>query len=204
MTVNLMLLDAAAQDESFVNAWSDMCAIAPRARVAITDDLVHEAAVLLNGAPLSTGEKVCGYAWDPEDQMSSLVCDFGPSLLAPEKLAAVRDLLAPFPDAIRLLDVVLKHEVRIRFSGSEMGEPAALCGGSTPAEDVDVNMCEGSMIQLFRELGLSRFRKGDDVPFETFAAAVANPPNMLHRGVDRLDRMVARGRKLGSTAVYYA
>ena len=204
MTVNLMLLDAAAQDESFVNAWSDMCAIAPHARVAITDDLVREAASLLNGAPLSNGERVCGYAWDKDEPMSSLVCDFGPSLLSPDKLVAIRDLLAPFPDAIRLLDVVLKHETRIRFSGTEMGVPAALCGSSTPAEEVDVNMCEGSMIQLFRELGLSRFSKGDDVPFETFAAAVANPPSMLHRGVDRLDRMVARGRKLGSTAVYYA
>lgn len=204
MTVNLMLLDACAQDEAFMNAWNDMCAIAPQARVVITDDLVREAALLLNGAPLSTGEKVCGYAWDPEDQMSSLVCDFGPSLLAPEKLAAMRELLDPFPDAVRLLDVVLKHEVRIRFSGSEMGEPAALCGGSTPADEVDINMCEGSMIQLFRELGLSTFKKGDDVPFETFAAAVANPPMMLHRSVDRLDRMVARGRRIGTKAVYYA
>jgi hypothetical protein len=204
MTVNLMLLDAAAQDEGFINAWSDMCAIAPHARVTITDDLVREAAMLLDGAPLSTGESVQGYAWDPEDQMSSLVCDFGPSLLAPEKLAAMRELLAPFPDAVRLLDVVLKHEVRIRFSGSQMGVPAALCGGSTPAEEVDINMCEGNMIQLFRELGLSGFKRGDDVPFETFAAAVANPPMVLHRGIDRLDRMVARGRKLGTTAVYYA
>lgn len=204
MTVNLMLLDACAQDEAFMDAWNDMCAIAPRARVVITDDLVREAALLLDGTPLSTGEKVCGYAWDPEDQTSSLVCDFGPSLLAPEKLAAVRELLAPFPDAVRLLDVVLKHEVRIRFSGSEMGEPAALCGGSTPAEEVDINMCESGMIQLFRELGLSTFKKGDDVPFETFAAAVANPPMMLHRSVDRLDRMVARGRRIGTKAVYYA
>lgn len=204
MTVNLMLLNDATAEAAFASAWADMTAIAPHGQVPITDALVREAALLLTNVRLSNGQPVGAYAMDLEDPMSSLVSDFGPSLLPADRLAAIRELLAPYPDAIRLLDVVLKHDVQIRFSGSEMGRGAHLCGATSPAEDVEVNMGKNWMIQTFEELGLSAYGEGDDVPFETFAAAVANPPRMLTRSIDPLDRLVAYGRKRGATAVYWA
>jgi hypothetical protein len=203
MSVNLMLLGDAATDAAFASAWSDMTAIAPEGQVPITDKLVRDAAVLLQDVRLSNGQKVGAYVMDEDDQMSSLVSDFGPSLLPADKLAEIRDLLAPHEEALRLLDVVLEHDVQIRFSGSDMGRGAHLCGCTSPAENVDVNMGKHWMIQTFEELGLSKYGELEDVPFEEFAAAVANPPRMLSRGIAQLDRLVALGRKRGSTAVYW-
>lgn len=203
MSVNLMLLRDPATEAAFTSAWSDMTAVAPDGQVPITDRLVREAALILTGVRLSNGQPVAAFAWDEDDQQSSLVSDFGPSLLPADKLAQIRDLLAPHPDAVRLLDVVLEHDVQIRFSGSDMGRGAHLCGCTSPADDVEVNMSKGSMIQLFEKLGLGAHGEFEDVPFDSFAAAVANPPRLLHRGVAELDQMVALGRKRGSTAVYW-
>lgn len=203
MSVNLMLVSDAATDAAFEAAWADMIAIAPQGQVPITDELVRDAAVLLKGVRLSNGQRVEAFYWDEDDQQSPLVCDFGPSLLAPEKLDEVRALLAPHADAARLLDVVLKHGTKIRFSGSEMGRGAHLCGCTSPADNVEVNMGKHWMQQTFEELGLSKYGEFQDVPFDDFAAAVANPPRLLSRGIAQLDQLVAYGRKRGATAVYW-
>lgn len=208
----------AAADWSAIKAVSAADASSPyptEGYVAVSVDAVVIIAALLDGAVLMNGERVTTYDFSGEDENGVMhheahVNAFGPSLLQPRQLEALRRHLAPFPQAIAMLDLTIERDLQISLSTTDlMQRPQPhLKGVNWVADEVEINRCASNMIAMLQDLGLgSHVRKGrtmGEAPFEDFARAVSANGHNVDYDVRRLERFVACGRRQGATHVHWA
>jgi hypothetical protein len=208
MSANLMITTAV---DTYSANRAALVAIAPDAQVATDDAAVRAIAQLLEGVRLDDGQ--FAYPMDEDDQMSSEVFAFGPSLLAPAKLKELRALVAErIPAAAALLDEVIDRNLQIAFRGSQSWHGAYVRADANAADDVEVNYCVSTLKGMFDDLGLGDYNppKGEqsvskDVPFEEFVAAVdERGRDIEHRIQPRLKAFIEMGRRRGAVTVYFA
>lgn len=205
MTVNLHLVLATEPD--YAVQWAGLCAFGTEAMAPLDDATVTAAAKLLNDAPLSNGQSVFAYVDEAEGEeftQGSYVAEFGPSLLAPETLTALRELLAAFPQALAMVDHCFEAGLSVIFNPSTHHLGAYLKGTTSPADQIEFNCCKGTMEGLVDDLCLV-MPEADDIAFEDFALAVQNRSQRIEpRLLPHLKAFVAYGRAKGATAIYWA
>lgn len=210
MSANLMITTAV---DAYDANRAALVAIAPDAQVATDDAAVRAIAQLLEGVRLDNGETVSAYPTDADDEMKSEVFAFGPSLLAPAKLQALRALVAErIPAASALLDEVIERNLQIAFRGSQSWHGAYVRADANTADDVEVNYCVSTLVGMFDDLGLGDYNPPEgeqsvskDVPFEEFVAAVdERGRDVEFRIQPKLKAFLAMARRRGAVTVYFA
>lgn len=208
----------ATSDWSAIKAVSAADAASPypsEGYVAVSVDAIVVIAALLDGAVLTNGERVTTYDFSGEDadgvmRFEAHVNAFGPSLLQPRQLEALRRHLAPFPHAVAMLDLTIERDLQISLSTTDlMQRPQPhLKGVNWVADEVEINRCASNMLAMLRDLGLGEhIRSGEtigEVPFEDFARAVSANGHAVDYDARRLQRFVACGRRQGATHVHWA
>lgn len=208
----------AAADWSAIKAISGADAASPyptEGYVSVSIEAIVVIAALLDGAVLTNGERVTTYDFSGEDQGGVMhheahVNAFGPSLLQPRQLEALRRHLAPFPHAIAMLDLTIERDLQISLSTTDLMQRSAphLKAVNWPADEVEINRSSGNMLAMLRDLGLDAYtRKGDsvgEVEIDVFAKAVNDNGHRIDMDPRRLDRFVACARRQQATHVHWA
>lgn len=225
MSMNLILTNHRIDQKARAKAdWTALTAISAgdpaspyptEAYVSVSADAVVAIAALLDDAMLLNGQTVTTYDFSMEDdgfkRTEAHVNAFGPALLDAERMSAVREILAPFPSAIAMLDEVVARGLQISLSTETLSgqEIPHLKGVNWPGDEVEINRCSGNMISMLRDLGLGE-HCGDEtglrgeVDFDTFAKAVADRGDLTDYQADRLNAFVACGRRRSATHVHWA
>lgn len=179
--------------------------------VALTADAVVALAALLDGAPLDSGDSVTTYDFsfeaDGQTHVEAHVNGFGPSLLGQDRLDAMRAVLAPFPSATAMLDLVITRRLQLSLSTETPGgaQVPHLKAVNWPADEIEINRCSGNMVAMLRDLGLVvPDAEAGETDFATFAAAVSDNADRTDYPADRLRAFVACGQRQGATHVYWA
>lgn len=227
MSMNLISTNRAVDTDAVAKAnWAAITAVSAadaespyptEGYVRVTPAAVAAAAALLAGAPLANGQTVTTYDFSRgEDEEGGAyteahVKSFGPSLLDAERMAALRAILAPFPHAAAMLDVVVERGLQVTLSTET---PAGLAcahlqGVNWVADEVEIRLSGGWMKQMLSDLGLPYDTLSDDqgfgeVDFETFAKAVNDNHAATDYPSEVLREFVACGRRQSATHVHWA
>jgi len=182
--------------------------------VAVSNEAIVAVAALLDGAELTNGEHVLTYDFtNVEDApifFDAHVNAFGPVLLQPRQLEAMRAILAPFPSAIAMLDLIIERGLQIGLSTTDYSQRQMphLKAVNWPADEVEINRCAGNMHAMLRDLGLDDHMASDgetgSAPIEVFAQAVSRYGHRVDMDPRRLDRFVACARRQQATHVHWA
>ena len=222
MSINLMFQGAAPRDAS--TTWTAITAVSKadpaspfpnEGYVTVDADAIVRIAALLDGAVLANGETVTTHDFSRDaDEDGPAVVDahvssFGPSLLAPDALAALRAELAPYEHASRMLDVVIAHGLQIALSSTDMlnRDMPYLKGVNWIADEVEIGRSQGGMYRMLDALGIPRApydqQSVGETPFRTFADAVETRGDLTDMP-DRLQAFVACARRQDAATVYWA
>lgn len=216
MTMNLIATNRNAPNTARDN-WAALVAISAadaaspyptEGYVFVSPDAIVRLAAVLDDTALTNGEFVTSYNFSDEEDghIEAHVNAFGPSLLPQEQMAKVREILAPFPQALAMIDEVVARRLQVSFSTDVGGSSKPhLKAVNWNADEVEINRCEGNMIAMLRDLGLSIAKTGaGETDFDTFAAAVNDNAALTDYPASRLRDFVACGRRQGATHVYWA
>ena len=205
MTVNLIHVNNnfSSNDAQAVN-WAQLTAISPDALVELEGATVTEVAKLIDGARLSNGAVACAYPLDEDDCMTSYVPDFGPSLLAEDLRAQVRETILADKNgelAVRLFDQVASLGLKIRLAGKEF-IAAHIVAVNWEADDIEINRCKSNMVGMFDDLEISA-NAGEEISLDVFEAAVEKN-GLRTDSNDRLKAFIACAKRNNATHVYWA
>jgi len=226
MSMNLISTNRAADNDGRAKAdWAAITAVSAadaaspyptEGYVSVSPEAVVAIAALLDGAPLSNGQTVTTYDFSSSDGEFGKAFDahvnaFGPSLLDEVRMAALRAILAPFPSAIAMLDVVVERGLQVSLSTDDLaGRPNPhLKAVNWVADEVEIRLSGGWMKQMLSDIGipvdaLSGDEGTGEVDFETFAKAVNDNHLDTDYPSDRLQAFVACARRQSATHVYWA
>lgn len=181
--------------------------------VSVSNEAIVALAALLDGAVLTNGETVTTYDFTDGDvtptYFDAHVNSFGPALLLPRTLDKVRAILAPFPSAVAMLDLVIERDLQISLSSTDYSQRPMphLKAVNWAADEVEINRSSGNMLDMLRALGLGAYARNDEstgeVDFTTFAKAVNDNGHNVDIDPRRLDRFVACARRQNATHVYW-
>lgn len=201
MTMNLML--ATPGDNAHDAAWEEICAHSLNGYIFLDNKTVDLVAAELENVQLSNGQFVCAYPSEEGDPNPALICSFGPALLPATKLEAIRSILAAKPGAAELLDFIVSKNLQIRFRG-ESHLLAHMAAANVAAEEVEINMGEGNMLQMIADLGLGLYNGAGEVPFDRFVQAVNDNGHLARYPTDQLHSFIAYGKGRNAIAVCWA
>ena len=203
MSMNLILRNDNAVRDTHLN-WGAICAVSEQGYVFMDNATVTAVGKLLEKVRLANGETIIAYVYEADEPYETLICAFGPSLLPTDKLEALRGLLASYPQALNLLDTVIRLGLQISLSGKDLCE-AHIKAVNWPADEVKFNRCSGNLYAMLKELGIAYDPTDEygEVSFEEFVKAV-NDNGWKTDSMEELDALVACGRRQEATHVYWA
>jgi hypothetical protein len=212
MSLNLMFTSATPRDDAA--EWTAIKALGDDSgKVALDDATVVAIAALLEDAPLVNGEKVTTYDFSMTDEgtgrhiADAHVNAFGPSLLAADKLEALRALVRPHAGAEAMVDHIVSRGLQISLSTSDlaMRPQPHLKGVNWDADEVEVKASGGLMHQVLNRLGVPTGEEDSgECPFPVFAAAVESRGSDLGAMLPHMQSFVDCARRHDAVTVYWA
>lgn len=212
MSLNLLFTRATTRDDAA--EWTAIKALGNESgQVALDAATVIAIAALLEDAPLVNGEKVTTYDFSMTDDETGVyhadahVNAFGPSLLAADKLEALRALVRPHAGAEAMVDHIVSRGLQISLSTSDLGmrPNPHLKGVNWEADEVEVKASGGLMHQVLGRLGVpTGDAESGECPFPDFAAAFERRGSDLGQMQPHMQAFVDCARRHDAVTVYWA